>query len=309
MKQGKLRFLLSILLLALAGCSGRPAGQPEPPARLRVVATTSIVADIVRQVGGDAIELATLLPVGTDPHSFQPAPRDAALLSQADIIFINGAGLEEFLAPLLENAGSNARVVSLSEDVPLRSFSLAGESVDEHESGQDPHVWTDPTNVVLWVKAVEKNLSDLDPTNSQGYQSQAESFIRQLNELDTWIQTEVEQVPPEKRKLVTDHISLGYFAGRYGFEQIGAVIPAASTMAQPSAQELALLEDAVKSYAVTAIFIDQAVNPALAQRIAEDTGVRLATFYSGSLSAADGPASTYLEYMRYNVRVIVDNLK
>lgn len=309
MKQGKLRFLLSILLLALAGCSGGPAGQPEPPARLRVVATTSIVADIVRQVGGDAIELATLLPVGTDPHSFQPAPRDAALLSQADIIFINGAGLEEFLAPLLENAGSNARVVSLSEDVPLRSFSLAGESVDEHESGQDPHVWTDPTNVVLWVKAVEKNLSDLDPTNSQGYQSQAESFIRQLNELDTWIQTEVEQVPPEKRKLVTDHISLGYFAGRYGFEQIGAVIPAASTMAQPSAQELALLEDAVKSYAVTAIFIDQAVNPALAQRIAEDTGVRLATFYSGSLSAAGGPASTYLEYMRYNVRVIVENLK
>ncbi len=147
------------------------------------------------------------------------------------------------------------------------------------------------------------------PDQQSGYQSQAESFIRQLKELDTWIQTEVEQVPPEKRKLVTDHISLGYFAGRYGFEQIGAVIPAASTMAQPSAQELALLEDAVKSYAVTAIFIDQAVNPALAQRIAEDTGVRLATFYSGSLSAAGGPASTYLEYMRYNVRVIVENLK
>ena len=302
-------FLIFITLF-LAGCT---SSTPQPASgKLYVVATTTIVGDMIANIGGEAVELTVLLPAGTDPHSFQPTPRDAVKLADAGVIFINGAGLETFLDKLLENSASQAQVVDLSTGITLLQggHEHEGEEHDDDDHAQgDPHVWTDPNNILLWVDSAEQVLSRLDPANAALYQANAAAYRAQLTGLDGWIKTQVEQVPPERRKLVMDHEILGYFAQRYGFELVGAIIPGFSSASEPSAQELAALEDAMRSLGAPAIFVSFEVSPALAQRVAGDTGVQLATIYSGSLSLPGGPADTYLKFTRYNVTVIVEALK
>jgi len=277
-----------------------------------VVATTTLVGDIVRNISGDNIDLSVLLPMGADPHNFEPAPQDVALVSDADLIFTNGAGLESFMTRLLENAGVQTTPVSLSEGLELipsaEEETHPGETKISHEDG-DPHVWMDPNNVQHWVDRIEQALSAADPANAATYKANAQAYRQALIELDGWISQQVAQVPQANRQIVSDHVVFGYFAKRYGFEQVGAVIPSISTLAAPSAQEMADLEDVIKKLGVKAIFVDTTVNPALSQRIASDTALKLVPIYSGSLSAADGPAATYLDFMRLNVSAIVQALK
>ena len=179
----------------------------------------------------------------------------------------------------------------------------------KHTSGGDPHVWTDPRLVSLWAERTAQALGELDPANAATYQANAAAYQQQLSELDAWIEAQVAQIPAGNRKLVTDHETFNYFADRYGFQTVGAVIPGFSTLAEPSAQELAALEDAIRSLGVKAIFVDSTVNPALAERVAQDTGTRLVRVYSGSLSEAGGEAGTYLDYMRFNTNAIVSALR
>jgi ABC-type Zn uptake system ZnuABC Zn-binding protein ZnuA len=175
--------------------------------------------------------------------------------------------------------------------------------------GKDPHTWTDPNNVIIWVQAIAQSLSEIDPQNAQIYQANAERYRSELEQLDGWIAAETSQVPEAQRVLVTDHLVMGYFGERYGFEQVAALIPGYSSMAQPSAQELAALEEAIRTYQVPAIFVGNTVNPELAQRVAADTGTQLVLIYTGSLSEPGGEAGTYLEYMRYNTDAMVNALK
>lgn len=301
-------FMLVALLLFLAGCTTPTA---PPVGGLRVVATTTLVGDVIDNIGSEVIQLEVLLPAGTDPHSFQPTPQDAARLARADLIFINGAGLETFLEQLLENSGSQAFLVDLSAGINLFE---GNEHEDEHEDQADhatgdPHVWTDPNNVLVWVQNAVLALSEADPANAAIYQANAAAYNQQLVELDAWIQSQVSMVPVEQRKLVMDHQILGYFALRYGFEQIGAVIPGFSSLAEPSARELAALENAIRGLGVPAIFVSFDVSPALAQRVATDTGIQLVFFYSGSLSQPGGLADSYIDFTRYNVSAIVEALK
>jgi ABC-type Zn uptake system ZnuABC Zn-binding protein ZnuA len=305
-----LMLLLSVLMLA--ACSASPEDTGPADDRLNVVATTTLVGDIVRNIGGEQIDLSVLLPVGADPHNFEPTPKDVALVSDADLIFTNGAGLENFMNRLLENAGGQAAIISLSDGLELipatEEEDHAGETETDHED-DDPHVWMDPANVQHWVKRIERTLSEADPANAAVYKANAQAFRQELIELDGWISQQIAEVPQANRKIVSDHVVFGYFAKRYGFEQVGAVIPSISTLAAPSAQELADLVDMINKLGVKAIFVDSAVNPALAQRIAGDTGIQLIPVYSGSLSAADGPAATYLDFMRANVSAIIQALR
>jgi ABC-type Zn uptake system ZnuABC Zn-binding protein ZnuA len=179
---------------------------------------------------------------------------------------------------------------------------------DEHEEG-DPHVWFDPNNVMIWVKNIELVLSQMDPVNSTVYKANAETYTGQLEELDAWIREQVNTVPVENRLIVTDHLLLGYFTERYEFEQVGAVIPGYSTMAEPSALEMAALEDTIRELGVRAVFVGNTVNPQVSQRIAEDTGTQLIFFYTDSLSTENNSVGTYLDYIRYNVTVITEALK
>ncbi len=358
------RFLpFGVVVLLLAACASPTPVPQKVERKLRVVATTTIVGDVVAQVGGEAIELSVLLPVGADPHSFTPTPQDVAKVSEADLVFANGAGLEEFLTGLIESAGASGKVYAVSDGIQLLEagahgdehaqegehshegeeaqegeHSHEGEQAQEGEhshegeqahegehshegeqahqgehdhdhAGGDPHVWFDPNLVMVWTENVAKVLSEKDAQNAENYRKNAQAYLNQLRELDAWIRQQVESVPPEGRLLVTDHLAFGYFASRYGFNQVGAVLPIFSTLAEPSAQELAALEDAIRQLGVKAIFVGTTVNPNLAQRIAEDTGVQLVYLYTGSLSEQDGPASTYLNFMRYNVNAIVEALR
>lgn len=300
--------LLAILLLSACG-------NPDPAlnaGHITVLATTSIVADVVNQIAGGAVQVDTLIPAGSDPHAFEPAPQDMAKAASAAAIFANGAGLEEFLSNFLENADAADRVVDLSEAIPLLDFNSTG---DEHENdvneshNGDPHVWTDPNNILLWVDKIESTLSALDPSHSATFAANADTYRQQLRELDAWIRSQVSLIPPEDRLLVTDHQVFGYFAAQYGFKQIGAILPAYSTLSMPTAQELAQLEDAMRSAGVQVILVGETVNPNLAERVAEDTGVQLVYIYTGSLSSADGPAATYLDYMRHNVSQMITALQ
>jgi manganese/iron transport system substrate-binding protein len=295
-------------LYMLVACTSPPLQEAGQDGKLSVVATTTIVGDVVKQIGGDAIMLSTVLPVQSDPHSFEPTPQDIARVAEADVIFANGAGLEEFLEPLIESAGAGDKVIDLSEGIQLIA-STSNLETDQNDHHADPHVWTDPTNLILWTQVISETLSELDPANAETYRANAAAYQEQLAELDAWIREQVALIPPENRKLVTDHLTLVYFANEYGFSQVGAIIPGYSTLAEPSAQELAALVDRISELDVPAIFVGNTINPALADRLTEDTGTQLVFLYTGSLSEAGGEADSYLAYMKYNVSAIVNALK
>jgi len=329
--------ILSVFLipnLIIGGCGPSPAassaggsqvehnaGQSEtelsavslgPGEKLSIVATTSIVGDIVQSIGGDDIEMDVLIPLGVDPHTFVATPRNLAQVFDADVVFANGAGLEEFLEPLLESADATTKVEYVSQGIEL--LNPASELSDQKQSdqnhgGADPHTWTDPNNVLVWVSNIERALSVLDPEHADGYRSRAKAVEKELNDLDVWVRDQVAQIPPANRLIVTDHFLFAYFAERYGFDQVGAIIPGYSTAAEPSVNGIADLEDAIRDLGVESVFVGKTVNPALAERVAEDTGIRVVFLYTGSLTEPGGDADNYLDYIRYNVSAIVNALK
>jgi ABC-type Zn uptake system ZnuABC Zn-binding protein ZnuA len=282
----------------------------------QVVATTSFVFDVVQRIGGERLDLKLLIPIGSDPHAFEPSAADAALISQAQVVFAVGAHLEEALDPVLDSAG--AHVVRLAEFVPLLRFedddAHHKDSEDDHEHDHhhgeyDPHIWLDPTRVSLWTHAIERTLSEIDPTHAGLYAQNAAAYREELARLDAWIVDQVQLVSPDDRRLVSDHRVLGYFARRYGFEVEGAVVPGLSTLAEPSARELAELIQTISVLGIRAVFVSTTVNPQLAEQIARDTGTKVVRLFTGSLSEADGSAASYLTMMRHNVASIVAALE
>jgi ABC-type Zn uptake system ZnuABC Zn-binding protein ZnuA len=301
------------MCLLLTACS-RPESFFEENGRPRVVVTTTIIGDLVERVGGDAIQLMTLFPYDADPHDYIFRPADMVAVASADMIIVNGGGLEGQLQRALGQVTHPGRVIDLSMGVPVRHYDgIAGHyhadgSGDCSSTDTDPHFWTDPTIVQLWDKTIAVQLGALLPDQLQTFHQRADLFHAELEELDKWIFDQVVFVPESRRLLVTDHLTLGYFADRYGFTQKGVVIPSFDSMAQPSARHLALLTQALRHYDVPAIFIGETVNPQLVRQLARDTGTEMVTLYSGSLSPADGPAGTYIDYMRHNVAVMVRHL-
>jgi manganese/iron transport system substrate-binding protein len=294
--------------------------QKLPPAnlgegeKLNVVVTTTIVADVVSHIGGDVIELTTLLPFEVDPHVYEPTPKDYQAVAEANVVFINGFGLEVFMGYILEQIADEVAIISLSEGIEVLQFSAGESDANEHDGGEthageeggvDPHVWFDPFSIMVWVENASQAMGALDPVHAELYDANAREYKRQLEMLDQWIEEQVDQVAEDDRLLVTDHLIFGYFARRYGFQMVGALIPAYSTAAQPSAQEIANLEDAIRGRQVKAVFVGPMANRRLIDRVAEDTGVKVVSLYTGSLSEADLPAGTYLDFMKYNVGEIV----
>ncbi len=328
MGRRKLSLLLGLFVLVpcvISACAGaQPAAEQEhKPAelepvtltageKLQVVTTTNIVGDVVANVGGDEIELTTLMDIGVDPHTYVPTPADTAAIHDAQVVFANGAGLEADLEEMFQSASGQAVEIHLSDELALRQAGpTPGEAEDEHgHDGEelDPHVWFDVENVIRWVDTVERTLSSLDPANAEEYQANAKHYTQQLQELDTWIEGQVATIPEANRKLVTNHPAFGYLADGYGLQQVGAVYPV-SPSAEPSAQDIAALQDAIRAYDVPAVFTESTVNAKLAEQIAADTGVKLVALYSGSLGGPGSGAETYIDLMRYNVQAIVEALK
>ena len=297
-------FLVGFLSLVLASCASRavPAGP-----KVRVLAVETFLADIAQNVAGDRLTVEALLPVGAEPHGYEPTPRDIARVAESDLLIANGAGLEGFLDSLLRNAGGHALLVEASAGVEGRT-AQPGETPF---TGQvDPHFWLDPLRVIRYVENIRDALIRVDPEGAEVYARNAEGYVARLQELDGWIREQVAAIPPERRLLVTNHESLGYFAERYGFRIVGTVLPGLSSEVSPSAQQLVRLVEAIRASGVRAIFLETGSNPALARQIAAESGVAVITeLYTHSLSSPDGPAPTYIEMMRYDVQTIVEALR
>nr|MBC7245265.1 zinc ABC transporter substrate-binding protein [Chloroflexota bacterium] len=299
-----------ILVLLLVSC--RPAAPvPRTTTSLDVVATLPFLADVAQNVAGDRLRVSSLLPAGVDPHSYEPTPADVAKVADSEVLIINGAGLEAFLERLLRSVGGERVVIEASTGLvsrtPHEGEVLEGEA---HGHEHDPHFWLDPNLVIRYVENIRDGLSQVDPEGAAVYAANAAAYVTQLKELDAWIAEQIAQIPPQRRLLVTNHESFGYFADRYGLRIVGTVIPSVSTGASPSARQLARLVDAIKASGAPAIFLETGSNPQLAQQLARETGVKIVTnLYTHSLGAAGGSPSSYIEMMRHNTRVIVDGLK
>jgi len=287
--------VLGLLLTgALAACSGTAA--PD------ILTTTTILADVTQNIVGDRFSVGALLPVGADPHSYQPTPQDTAKITESKVLVVNGAEYEHFLEALLENANREGALVEASAGLRLRTD-------PETEHGVDPHLWLDPKNVIVYVENIREELTHFDPEGAEVYQSNASAYITQLEELDAWIDRQIAQIEPERRLLVTNHEAFGYFAERYGFTVVGTVIESFSSDASPSAQQMAALVDQIKLYEAPAIFLDASDNPALAQQIAAETGVKVVTDLHLESLTDGAPAATYIDLMKYNVTRIIEALK
>lgn len=285
---------------ALSSCTGTPSAPIQSGSGTDILTTSTILADIARNVAGDRLVVESLLPVGADPHSYQPTPQDAAKISEARVLIVNGAEYEHFLESLLENADGERTLIEASAGLDLRS---------DPEHGVDPHLWLDPNNVIGYVENIREGLTHFDPDGAQTYLSNANAYRAQLQELDAWIKEQITQIPPERRVLVTNHEAFGYFADRYGFRIVGTIIESFSSDASPSAQQMAELIDQIKQSEAPAIFLDASDNPAVAQQIAAETGVKVVTHLHLE-SLTDGPpAPTYADMMKYNVTKIIESLK
>jgi len=306
--------LIGIFLLLgslLTACSVGPSAPKNQQGQLQIVATTTFIGEVVGQIAGDAARVTVLLEPGQNPHAYQPAPRDMVLISGADILFSNGFGLEEFLGDLLSAADFSGIVIEVSQGIDTLKITSGGQeggNPDQGSGGIDPHVWLDPNNLMVWTENIANTLAENDPDNAQLYRANAARYRLELEELDSWIRSQVAAIPVENRELVTDHLSFGYFADEYGFQQIGAVIPAVTTEAETSGKELAGLMDTIRKHDVKALFVSVDIDPNLAEVVAKDTGIPLVALYFGSLTEG-GPADTYQDFIRYDVKAIAAALQ
>ena len=268
--------LLVATTVALVGC-----GDGSSPGGGRTaVATTTQVADLVRQVGGERVSVDGMLRPGGDPHDYEPRPSDVAAVAGAEVVFRSGGEVDEWLDDVIGNAGGDAGVVSLIESV--------------HRLGDDPHWWQDPRNAIRALERIRATLAKLDPGGRAVYRANAERSIAALRRLDGDIAACVERVPPAKRKIVTTHDSLGYFARRYGIEVVGAVIPSLSTQAQASAGDVERLVGQIRRERVEAVFPESSVNPDIERAIAREAGARIGDpLYADSLGPEGSAGESY----------------
>ncbi len=263
-----------------------------------MLAAETWLADIAQNVTGQRVHVDSLLPPGVDPHEYQPAPQDAIKIAQANVLIVNGLGYETWLTKSLQDSRGSQTVVTATQGIMPTG------------DPPDPHMWMNPLNAVHYVVNIRDALSQADPAGKETYAANAEAYIAKLKQLDASIKSDVAQVSPEKRLLVTNHDALGTFAQAYGFQIVGAVIPSVTNEASPSAQQLGALIDTIKRTKAPAVFLDVSENRNLADQIASSTGAKVVTgLYVETLSAPGGPAATYLDMLSHDAQVIVGALK
>jgi zinc/manganese transport system substrate-binding protein len=325
------RRILSLLMVAMLLALGIDARQVQAQGKIKVVATFSILGDLVKNIGDDAIDLKILVGPDGDTHTFEPTPADTRTLAAAALIFENGLGFEMWLDKLYTSSAAKAKRVAVTDGIePLKGehenehaeehaadpkatleATKAADHEEEHKHGEfNPHTWHDVKNTIQMVKNIRESLLAADPVNAETYKANADRYIKELEALDTFVKQQVESLPKESRKLVTSHDAFGYFAHAYGFEIVGWALPASTEAADPSAGKVAELIEKVKAAKVKAIFAENVSDTRLITRIAQEAGVQVApSLYSDALSAPGTAGDTYINMIRYNVMTIVNALK
>lgn len=290
--------------VALLAChpAKQPASTEGAGSRLKAVATTTMIADLVRQVGGHRVEVKGIMAPGGDPHVYKPVPSDAEAIASAQIVFVNGLKLEHWVEDLIHNAGgAEKKVVVIAEGVAHRASPLDAKV-------PDPHFWFDVQRWRRAVANVTKALGEVDRPGLDTYAANARLYDQQLAALDKWVHARVQEVPAERRKLVTSHDAFAYFGEAYGFEVVP--VQGISTDAEASTQDLARVVDLVAKTGVKTLFVETSVNPKLIEQVARETGTRVGgALYSDSTGPLDSPGGTYVGMVRDNVSLIVEGLR
>lgn len=317
-------FALSMGMILLVGC------QRTSLQKLPILTSDVILADLVQNVGGSGITVKSIIPNGVDLHSFSPSPQDVKMLADAEIVFVHGRGLEEWLEKVIVNSGTKASIVEVSKGlsaVKRNHDSGMDDSVDtqddDHEDDQhneeddddhhthelDPHFWMDPTLVVQYIHNIERALSARSPQFESNYKTNAKVYIDKLTAVHDEIQRMVDIVPVEKRIFVTDHDSLGYFADQYGFKIVGSVLPSISTGASPNAKDVAKLIDTMKNLGVMAIFTEKGFNQNLVEQISKETGAKVfQNLSTHSFTDKNGISPDYISLIRLLAKNLVSGL-
>lgn len=284
-------------LLLLAGSVGLLI---ETPAlgqdRMNVVATFSILGDLVKNVGGDRVEVSTLVGPNGDVHVYLPTPGDARKLAAAKVVFVNGLGLEGWVTRLISASSTKASIVIASEGIKPRKMK------DEHDTGDvpDAHAWQSVANAKIYVANIRDGLIALDPAGKASYDANATAYLGKLDELEKQVAAAIAEIPADRRKIITTHDAFGYFSDAYGMTFIAP--EGVSTDAEPSAKDLAKIITQIKMQKIPAVFMENITDPRLMEEIARETGATTGgTLYSDALSDPSGPAGTYIDMMRHNV--------
>jgi len=316
-----LLLLAAFLLAAVTPLLNVPQSAAQPTTRLRVVTSIVVLADLITQVGGDRVDVVTLVPPGADPHTYQPTPLDVQRVLDSRVAIWNGLGFEEQAEQLVAaQAIPNLVVATLSDSIePIAELPEGheGETADEHaahageaeEEGDEhaegnPHLWLDPTLAMRYVETIRDTLAQADPANAATYQQNASAYLAQLAELDAWALQEVAQIPPDRRRLVTFHDAFPYMARHFGLDVVGVVLR--SPGREPSAQEIAALVTEMRTYGIPAVYAEPQFNARILELAARDAGVQVRRLYSDSF---DDQVRSYVELMRYNVTSLVEGLR
>jgi len=293
------RHTVTALLLGLfAFAAASPSRAEEPRAKLKVVATFSILGDLTRNVGGERIDLVTLVGPDGDGHVYSPAPADARRVADAKVVITNGLKFEGWIDRLVRSSGTKASVVQAATGVRPLAASGGG-----HHHGGDPHAWQNIANVKIYVSNIRDALIKADPDGRSTYEANATEYIAKLDELEAEVKSAVAKIPPERRKIITSHDAFGYFENAYGIDFIAP--QGVSTESEASAKDVAKIIQQVRREGIRAIFVENISDPRLVGQIGKEAGAKIGDkLYSDALSGPDGPAPTYIEMMRHNIKAI-----
>ncbi|MGH6810832.1 MAG: metal ABC transporter substrate-binding protein [Methylocella sp.] len=290
----RLRYVITFVVASASATSAWQA-RAQAPEKLPVVATFSILADFARNVGGERIEVTALVGPNGDTHVYQPKPADAKELVAARLILVNGLGLEGWIDRLIKASGAKAPVVVATKGIKPQQMR------EEGRVGLDPHAWQSISNAKIYVANILDGLVAADPEGETAYRANAENYLAKLDALDAEVKREIAKIPPGRRQIITTHDAFGYFGTAYGFRFIAP--EGVSTETEASARDVAKIIRQIKASKVPAVFLENVTDPRLVQTIARESGAKIGgTLYSDALSPPIGPASTYIDMMRNNIK-------
>ena len=292
--------LISVFAAGLVGLFGSVLARADGP--IDVVATFSILGDMVRQVGGDRIHVTTLVGPDADAHVYQPTPADAKAVAKTRLLIVNGLGFEGWIERLIEASGHKGKVVTATAGVEPRRIT------DNDPGDSDPHAWQSLANARIYIRNIAEGLAAIDPAGAEIYHGNAARYLKEIDAVEAQVREAVASLPVERRKVVTSHDAFGYFSAAYGIEFHAPV--GFSTEAEASAGDVAKLIRQINKEKIAAVFVENISDRRLLDQIVRETGARIGgTLYSDALSKADGPADTYLDMMRHNIRVLIAALR
>jgi zinc/manganese transport system substrate-binding protein len=308
----RFKLAIAIALSVLVSAGGAVA---QEAAKIKVVASFSILADLARQVGGERVDVSSLVGADADMHGYEPTPNDVKAVAGAQVFLINGLGLEGWAERLVKSTGFQGKTVVASQGIKTRESSRHHDDHD-HDHGKakghahgrhDPHSWQDVANVKRYVENIRDALIAVDPASRAQYETQAARYTTELDGLDRDIKSVFAPIPAAKRKVITSHAAFGYFGDAYGVNFLSA--QGVGNEAEPSAKQVAELIRQIKKEGVKLVFLENIANSAVIERISRESGVKpTGTLYSDALSGPNGPAPTYVAMMRYNVKQMADAL-